>query len=108
MKGEDRANCRSIGSEMLRDKHNIFDKNDAILLNSGKHPLSGVEPNPLFADLGWSGSRKILDCPGKNPEQLQSGKIDPGRRTGRSLPEGSLRRSPPGEESPNSAGQCAG
>jgi len=35
------------------------------------------------------------------------GTLDPGRRTGRSLPE-AWETGQPGEESPNSAGQCAG
>jgi hypothetical protein len=34
--------------------------------------------------------------------------LDAGRRTGRSLPEGVRKRGSSGEESPNSAGQCAG
>ena len=36
------------------------------------------------------------------------GKLNPGRRTGRSRPAALRKRGPPGEESPNSAGQCAG
>ena len=36
------------------------------------------------------------------------GRLETGRRTGRSLPEFLRKRGLPGEESPNSAGQCAG
>ena len=36
------------------------------------------------------------------------GRLGTGRRTGRSLPGLSRKRESPGEESPNSAGQCAG
>jgi len=51
--------------------------------------------------------RKSRKC-SMNCKPRIRGKLTTGRRTGRSLPAGWRKLAPPGEESPNSAGQCAG